>query len=98
MTEKVANYTEVQTATMLEMYTAKADVKTIAEALGKSVRSVTMKLVREGVYKKADKATAATATRKADLATAIGAKFELSAEAVKDLEKLTKATLEALAA
>ena len=93
---KVQNYTDVQTSTLLEMYAANADIKTIAESLGKSVRSITMKLVREGVYKKAEKASTATHLRKAELATAIVAKFELDEAVAEDLGKLTKATLEAL--
>ncbi len=98
MTDKVQNYSDVQTAELVQRYIAGETVETLAAALGKSVRSVTMKLVREGAYKKAEKAKKANTGTKAERATALAAKFELSTEAAKDLEKLTKATLEALMA
>lgn len=50
--EKTVNYTPEQTASLLEMYAAGTTVAAIAEAVGKSVRSVTAKLSREGVYQK----------------------------------------------
>jgi len=52
-TEKVLNYTAEQTAMVIDTYTANPSTDTInklAEALGKTVRSITMKLVREKVY------------------------------------------------
>lgn len=50
-----ANYTEEQTAQMIADYQAGASVETIAESMGKAVRSVRSKLVREGVYVAAEK-------------------------------------------
>lgn len=44
------NYTEAQTDSMKAAYAAGASVESIAEAMGKAVRSVRAKLVREGVY------------------------------------------------
>lgn len=44
------NYTPELTAQIVEDYEGGKDVEAIAEAIGKSVRSVRSKLVREGVY------------------------------------------------
>ena len=44
------NYTPELTAAIVADYEAGKDVESIAEAIGKSVRSVRSKLVREGVY------------------------------------------------
>jgi hypothetical protein len=53
--EKKVNYTEAQTAAMIERYQAGESVEAIAESIGKAVRSVRSKLVREGVYVAAEK-------------------------------------------
>ena len=50
MTAKTVNYTPEQTAMMVADYQAGATVESIAEALGKTVRSVVAKLSREKVY------------------------------------------------
>jgi hypothetical protein len=44
------NYTAEMTAQAIEMYEAGTAIEEIAEAIGKGVRSVRSKLVREGVY------------------------------------------------
>jgi hypothetical protein len=54
--EKRVNYTEAQTESMISEYQAGKSVEDIAEAMGKAVRSVRSKLVREGVYVAAEKA------------------------------------------
>ena len=54
--EKKVNYTEAQVESMKAEYAAGASVEAIAEAMGKAVRSVRAKLVREGVYVAAEKA------------------------------------------
>jgi hypothetical protein len=54
-TEKRVNYTEAQTADLIERYQAGESVESLAESLGKAVRSVRSKLVREGVYVAAEK-------------------------------------------
>lgn len=51
MKEKAQNYTPEQTAQIVADYQAGQSVEMIAEAVGKSVRSVVAKLSREGVYK-----------------------------------------------
>lgn len=59
-TIKAANYTAEQTAAMVQQYTAAPTAETVealAEALGKSVRSIVAKLTREGVYKKKEYTT-----------------------------------------
>lgn len=48
--EKKVNYTAAQTAQMVADYQAGQTVEEIAQAMGKAVRSVRSKLVREGVY------------------------------------------------
>ena len=47
---KTPNYTSAQTAQITEAYQSGQDINEIANAIGKSVRSVRSKLVREGVY------------------------------------------------
>ena len=57
--EAKQNYSAELTAAIVERYTAGETVETIAESIGKAVRSVRSKLVREGVYVAAEKAPAA---------------------------------------
>jgi len=47
---KQPNYTNEQTVQVVELYKNGTNVDEIANTLGKSVRSVRSKLVREGVY------------------------------------------------
>ena len=58
MTNKAPNYTPEQTAMMVEQYKSGTTVEQLAETLGKTVRSVRSKLVREGVYVAQEKAKA----------------------------------------
>ena len=53
--EKKTNYTVAQTSAMIADYQAGQSVAVIAQAMGKAVRSVRSKLVREGVYVAAEK-------------------------------------------
>jgi hypothetical protein len=55
---KTANYSEAQVANLIDLYAEHGNegLEVIAESLGKSVRSVRSKLVREGVYVSAPKA------------------------------------------
>ena len=50
MPKKAPNYSEELTTQVIASYQAGSPVEDIAEAIGKSVRSVRSKLVREGVY------------------------------------------------
>jgi NAD(P)H-hydrate repair Nnr-like enzyme with NAD(P)H-hydrate dehydratase domain len=95
MAEKTVNYTPEQTAQMLADYQSGAQVETIAEALGKSVRSVVAKLSREGVYRKKEykTKTGETPVKKDAHADYIGQALGLT-EA--DMESLTKANKAAL--
>jgi len=58
--KKTTNYTDMQVAKIREMYTELGNegIETIAASVGKSVRSVRSKLVREGVYVASPKKTA----------------------------------------
>lgn len=51
-TSKTANYTDAQVEQIVEMYATLGNdgLQDISDAVGKSVRSVRSKLVREGVY------------------------------------------------
>lgn len=100
-TAKVENYTAEQTAAMVAAYVAvptAETVKAFAEKFGKTAASVRMKLVREGVYKKAEYETKAgeKPTPKADLADAIGKVLKLKEPDVTSLEKASKAALKAI--
>jgi len=60
-TQKTANYTAEMVDSMIEMYNELGNdgLDEIADSLGKSVRSVRSKLVREGVYVASPKKAAA---------------------------------------
>ena len=47
---KSPNYSAAQVAQIIDQYQAGPDIDMIADGIGKSVRSVRSKLVREGVY------------------------------------------------
>ena len=93
---KTVNYTPEQTARMVADYEAGMTVDAIAEALGKTVRSVVAKLSREKVYvAKAYKTKSGETPIKKDAhADFIGEMLGLT-EA--DTESLTKANKVALA-
>ena len=50
MTAKNVNYTQDQVEKMVADYQAGQSVESIADSMGKSVRSIVAKLSREGVY------------------------------------------------
>lgn len=94
--EKAVNYTPEMTKTLVEFYCAGMPVDMIARELGKSVRSVVSKLVREGVY--VSKAPVAESrVTKVDLIKAIAVGVGVSFEALDSLEKCNKNQLEILA-
>lgn len=104
-TEKVANYTEAQTAELLTAYTAvrgesrearDAVVAEFAEKFGKTVRSITAKLSREKVYvaKEYVTKTGETVQKKDEWADAIGKVIPTLTES--EIESLTKANKTAL--
>jgi transposase-like protein len=57
--EAKVNYSEELTAAIVQRYTSGESVEAIAASIGKAVRSVRAKLVREGVYVPVEKPKAA---------------------------------------
>lgn len=93
--EKKVNYTAEQTAAMIADYNQGKSVEEIAEALGKAVRSVRAKLVREGVYKAPEKPAKAA---KDEGPTKKEMMRELEAIAPFEVEGFMNATKEAIQA
>ena len=98
MAEKVLNYTPEQTAKLVSDYTAGASVESLAQAFGKSVRSIVAKLSREGVYQKKEykTKTGEPVVKKDAHADAIGAILGLPENDVDSLTKANKAALKAI--
>lgn len=92
---KTVNYTPEQTLKIVADYQQGVAVEQIADAMGKSVRSIVAKLSREGVYKKKEYVTkqGEPVVKKDQHADAIGALLGLSEP---DTESLTKANKQAL--
>ena len=95
-TAKTVNYTPEQTAKMVSDYKDGIAVESIAETLGKTVRSVVAKLSREGVYvaKSYTTKSGEAVVKKDMVADSIGLILRLT-EA--ETESLTKANKTALA-
>ena len=98
MTAKVVNYTPEQTAQMVTDYTAGVSVETIAQNLGKTVRSVVAKLSREKVYvaKTYVSKTGEPVVKKDAHADAIGAILRLPENDIESLTKANKSALKAI--
>jgi hypothetical protein len=94
---KAVNYTPEQEAQLVDQYQAGMSTAEIATMLGKSVRSVVAKLSRLGLYKSKAKAVSETKTTKADLVALIEGRYAVEPGTFAEMEKLTKATLLALA-
>lgn len=96
MTSKTVNYTPEQTEKMVADYSAGVSVETIAENLGKTVRSVVAKLSREKVYKAKTYTTKTgqAVVKKDAHADAIGAILKLSENETESLTKANKTALE----
>lgn len=97
MTDKVANYTPEQVRDMVAKYQQGVAVEQIAEAMGKSVRSIVAKLSREGVYQPKTKPAQARVT-KADLVEQIAQLCNKPSEVMESLEKANQDVLLALVA
>jgi len=97
MTAKTVNYTPEQTQKMINDYQNGVSVETIADNLGKTVRSIVAKLSREKVYIKKEykTKTGESVIKKDTHADAIGAILRLPEN---DIESLTKANKNALKA
>ena len=93
---KTINYTPEQSTKMVADYVSGVTVETIAENLGKTVRSVVAKLSREGVYKAKTyvSKTGAAVVKKDAHADAIGAILKLSESETESLTKANKTALE----
>jgi len=97
-TAKVENYTAEQTENMRTLYVAnptRETVDTLAETLGKSVRSVIAKLTREVVYVKAEykTKTGEKVEKKDKTADAIAATLRLTEPEIESLTKANKTAL-----
>ena len=97
-TVKVVNYTPEQTAKLRAVYAAnpnKDTVATLAVEMGKTTKSIVAKLVREGVYKKAEK-TAKDGTpvvHKNDLVEKIAKEIGVESDKLDGLEAAPKNAL-----
>ena len=91
----VQNYTDEQTAQVINAYVVEGKtVEDIAEAIGKSVRSIVAKLSREGVYQAKAKTAGAARVTKAVLIAQIAAQIGASEESLESLEKANHNALE----
>ena len=99
MTAKTVNYTPEQTLQMVADYQAGTTVETIAEALGKTVRSVVAKLSREKVYiaKTYATKTGEAVIKKDTVADYIGEALGLGEADSESLTKANKVALKAIA-
>lgn len=95
MAEKTVNYTPEMTVAMLKAYAEGSTVESIAESMGKTVRSVVAKLSREGVYRKKEyvSKTGERPVKKDATADAIGTVVGLSEGEVDSLTKANKGAL-----
>ena len=94
---KVVNYTDTQAAQLANDYLAQVPVEKIAEASGRSVRSVIAKLVQMQVYVSPAKAKQAGAPTKMELIAKIAQEVGIETEVLASLQKADKAALQALA-
>ena len=98
MTAKTVNYTPEQTLKMVADYKSGVSVETLAQNLGKSVRSIVAKLSREGVYQKKTyvSKTGEPVVKKDAHADAIGAILQLPENDIESLTKANKSALKAI--
>ena len=96
MATKNVNYTPEQTLSLVSDYVSGVSVETLAQTLGKSVRSVVAKLSREKVYvaKVYVSKTGEKPVRKDAHADAIGAVLKLTEAETESLTKANKTALE----
>lgn len=97
-TLKAPNYTAEQTAALVTGYQAGESVEALALQVGKGIRSVVAKLVKEKVYVAKTKVAATERVTKAMLISEIAVKVGASEEALESLEKATKEALVILSA
>ena len=99
MTTKAVNYTPEQTAKLVADYQAGVTVETIANELGKTVRSIVAKLSREKVYvaKTYVSKTGEAVIKKDSVADYIGDALGLTEADTESLTKANKNALKAIA-
>lgn len=99
MTTKAVNYTPEQTSKMVADYQAGTTVETIANELGKTVRSIVAKLSREKVYvaKTYVSKTGEAVIKKDSVADYIGDALGLGEADTESLTKANKNALKAIA-
>jgi len=95
------NYTELDTAFMVEKYSAEPSMETVqylAEKFGKTTKSIIGKLSREGVYKRAvyKSKSGELPVTKVELVNNIAENLGVEVESLVGLEKSPKATLKTL--
>ena len=95
------NYTEEQTAFLVEKYQENPSMETVvllAEKYGKTTKSIIGKLSREGVYKRAvyKSKSGELPITKVELVNNIAENLGLEVESLVGLEKSPKATLKTL--
>lgn len=92
------NYTAEQTTQLVAGYQAGETVEQLAQAFGKTVRSVVAKLSREGVYVAKTRATGQHRVRKSELVDQLAQHCGVAPEVFESLEKANHDVLEALVA
>lgn len=97
MTAQNVNYTAEQTAKLVNDYRAGETVESIAAALGKSVKSVVAKLVREGEYKSKVKQSTRKVT-KAEQVAYLEELLNVPAGSLESLQNGSQAALNTLTA
>lgn len=97
-TETKTNYTPEQTTQLVSGYQAGETVETLAQTMGKTVRSVVAKLSREGVYVAKTASKGQARVKKADLVDQLARKCGVASEVFESLEKANHDVLEALVA
>ena len=97
--QTAVNYTETQTAELVQAYQATPTAETIAafaERFGKSTKSIVAKLVNEKVYQPKVKAKGERGLTKAQLIAEIEQALTVEAGTFASFEKASKEALEAL--
>lgn len=93
---KVVSYTPEQTAKVVADYRAGMTVEAIAEAVGKTARSVIAKLSKEGVYVAKGKTAGKRDMLKSEMVSEIAKLVGKTDEQVESLEKATGPALMAV--
>lgn len=93
---KPQNYSDAQTAALLQAYASNTSVEALATLFNKTTKSIVAKLAREGVYKPAAAVKQPSRTKKADLVTTLSQQLGIDRSVLETLEKANHEALEAL--